>query len=135
MEPMRNFPTPRNVEEALRRKRQIADEVTQLQTKMKDRLPTDENGRVIIDRHVRNEYRQTLKRTLEGLYAETRWLKDWLRQNATHKPSEYDMLGRAYRILNQMEDSGVLSPEGESLLSDIEMHVPHAYLFSTRGAA
>jgi hypothetical protein len=135
MDDMRNFPDPRNVEEALRRKRQIADEVTQLQAKMKDRAPADQSGQIIIDKRVRNDFRQTVKHNLESLYAEARFLKDWLRQNATHKPSEYDMLGRAYRLLSEIDEHGLLSPDGESLLEDIEMHVPHSYLFRERGAA
>ena len=126
---MRNFPQPKSVEEALQRKRQIADDVTRFQTQLKDRLPTDESGRAITDKQKRNDYRQQLKHLLASRYEETRFLKDWLRLNATKKPSEWEMLGRAYRLLTTLEEKGfAIGEEVEVLLTDLEMHVPHVHL-------
>jgi hypothetical protein len=126
---MMNFPSPKSVEEALQRKRQIADDVTQFQVKLKERHPNDENGRVISDHNQRAAYRERLKTMLARRYEELRFLKDWLRLNATRKPSEWEMLGRAYRLLTMMEDRGVpIGEEGDVLLSDLEMHVPHIHL-------
>lgn len=135
MEAMRNSTSPRNVEDALRRKRQVADEVTRLQTALKDPTPVDDHGQIILDRRLRAEFRQATKQKLDQLYIEARALKDWLRLHASHKPSEYEMLGRAYRLLSELPDEHPLGAEAEALLSDIEMHVPHAFLACARGAA
>ena len=67
-----------------------------------------------------------------------RLIKDWLRLHATRKPSEWDMLGRAYRLLSTLEEQGVsLGADGVNLLSDLEMHVPHVHLMGelNQGAA
>jgi hypothetical protein len=126
---MTTFPQPRSVEEALQRKRLIADDVVRVQALLKDESPTAEDGRIITDRRERNDFRQKLKHTLAQRYEETRFLKDWLRLHATRKPSEWDMLGRAYRILTTLEDRGVpLGEDGAGLLADLEMHVPHVHL-------
>lgn len=126
---MRNFPPPKSVEDALQRKRLIADDVAQCQVKLKERHPYDENGHILYDVVKRSEYRERLKPILAARYEELRFLKDWLRLHATRKPSEWDMLGRAYRLLTMMEERGVLiGEEAEVLLSDLEMHVPHIHL-------
>ena len=126
---MKNFPPPKSVEEALQRKRLIADDVAQCQMRLKERRPHDENGQVLVDHVKRALFRERMKAVLASRYEELRFLKDWLRLNATRKPSEWDMLGRAYRILTVMEERGVpIGEEGEVLLADLEMHVPHVHL-------
>lgn len=118
----------RTVEQALQRKREVANEIAAVQSKLREPHPTDERGFIIRNRQA---FRQGLKERLVTLTTEARELKDWLRIHACNKPSEYEMLGRAYRLLL---DGAISEPEVESLLSDIEMHVPHMYLFE-RGAA
>jgi hypothetical protein len=130
---MTTFQQPKSVEEALQRKRMISDDVTRFQTALKDETPRADDGHLITDRRERSEFRQNLKHLLASRYEETRFLKDWLRLNATRKPSEWDMLGRAYRILSMLEEQGVaLGEEGSGLLSDLEMHVPHIHLMGSR---
>jgi len=130
------FPQPKSVEEALQRKRLVSDDVVRYQASLKDECPTTEGGRVITDRRERNEYRQQLKHLLALRYEEARFLKDWLRLNATRKPSEWNMLGRAYRILSTLEEQGItIGEEAAGLLSDLEMHVPHAHLMGSSDSA
>jgi len=126
---MTDFLAPQTVEEAMQRKRILADHVTQTQTALSQRSFADAGGRVLRGRD-RTDHRDQLKQKLDILYAEMRFLKDWLRANASHKPSEWNMLGRAYRLLCALEDKGVtLGKDGEVLLSEIELHVPHAHLY------
>lgn len=130
------FQEPPSVDVALQRKRFLTDEVTRLQAVLTDRSPVDSAGQRITDPQRKADFRQELRTALAGYLDEVRYLKDWLRLNASGKPSEWELLGRAYRLLGTLEDKGApIGEEGETLLSDMEMHVPNGYLSGFRTSA
>lgn len=133
---MATFQEPPSVDAALQRKRFLTDEVTRLQVALADRAPVGPTGQRITDPQRKSEFRQELRTTLADYLDEVRYLKDWLRLNASGKPSEWELLGRAYRLLGTLEDKGTpIGEEGETLLSDMEMHVPNGYLSGFRTSA
>lgn len=78
-------------------------------------------------------WRRSAINALNQKQAELRRIKDWLRKNDTAKQSEWALLGRAYRMIEELRGSHDCLPESygtevDSMLDAIEKTIPGKYL-------
>lgn len=118
---------PSSIEEAVDRRHRLQKEVEKLQEQLSEKNRTDVSGRRL-DEADYNRWRRTTIAAMHERQQELRDLRAWLgRKQGGKKGSEWALLARAYRILDQLPEG---NPDVEQLLDDIEYTIPKAFLES-----
>lgn len=114
---------PRSYDEALKARAELIEEVDRLQDGLSVRSDL--------------EWRAYALTELSHKRALLRQLKEWIRRHDPQKMSEWELLARAHRVLEEVAASGAnlpssLDAEREALLDAIELVVPGQYLNKPR---
>lgn len=125
---------PATVDEAIERRNALIADVQKIQAQL---------GRIDGD----PEWRRSAIHALNTKQGELRRIKDWLRRHDDHKTSEWQLLGKAHRLMDEIVEGGFLDANASdapalatelhdrltALLDEIEKTVPGKYLEVARG--
>ncbi len=113
---------PKTVDEAIQRRNSLIEDVQKIQAQL---------GRIEGD----PEWRRSAIHALNTKQGELRRIKDWLRQNDDRKTSEWQLLSRAYHMIDGLRQEHrdpaapvLVDGEIDDILDEIEKTVPGKYL-------